>query len=154
MHRIIDGFLPAGWTLSQKSEGDLNGDRLPDAVLTLCKISARDDCFISVIFALPEGGYRLAWENHTLIPHNFNGFGAFSVKRGHLTAHFSELGPGSGLELEFTFRFQNEQFELIGFDRLGAGHGEFLALSVDYLTGRAVMSTGEVTSSSDPGGRA
>src|SRR5438477_230709 len=80
-------FLQRGWKLTDKAIGDLNGDRVPDAVLALWMDDPRNNIHPSydpktrydtnpmmlvVLFGDRNGGYDLASANHALIPRRVN----------------------------------------------------------------------------------
>ncbi len=77
-----EAFVPPGWRIEARAHGDLDGDSRPDLALVLrsqdsAKVLAEEMCekafdtnprMLAVLLAKPGGGYRLAVENHALIP--------------------------------------------------------------------------------------
>lgn len=41
--KIVEDFVPKGWKIQGKVEGDINGDRLADTVLTLIETGTQSD---------------------------------------------------------------------------------------------------------------
>ena len=134
------GFTPAGWKVQTQEAGDLNGDGRPDLAFVLHeadpKLVLRNGALgtreldtnpriLAVAFAQPEGGYKLAAQNSTLIPRsvrpdqedNFDEEGSLHVARGAFSVklhYFSSAGGWDTGSTAFTFRWQNNRFELIG----------------------------------------
>lgn len=147
-----EGFVPPGWRLETKVEGDLNGDGKPDLALVLRDTDARNVVanpdglgpdsldtnprILAVAFARAGGGYALALENHTLIPRHtdpvlddpFDSIArsGLEVARGTLRLRlgvFASAGGWSMATIATTFRWQNGRFELIGYDRTETNRG-------------------------------
>ena len=140
-----DGFVPSGWRLENLVEGDLNGDGRPDAVLVLREdnpdsvIDGRpqggperwdtNPRMLAVLFANAQGGYDLALENHSLIarptdpslqdPLDPDGIqaGEIAIENGTLQITLGYFAEDMG-HMTYTFRYQHERFELIGYDRI------------------------------------
>ena len=172
----VEAFVPKGWRLEHRVDGDLNKDGKPDAVLVLrdndpANIIDNDgmgpDRFdtnprmLAVLFAQPSG-YSLALENHTLIPRADNpvmddyldGDDAVQVRRGAFTVSlhsWASAGTWYTSSTTFTFRHQDGCFRLIGYDSNEAhrGSGETTVTSVNYATGKATVEYGNF-SSDDP----
>ncbi len=142
-----DGFIPRGWAIERRAEGDLNADGLADLALVLRardprNILANDEGLgenpfdtnpriLAVAFARPGGaGYRLAVQNHSLIarrstPVQVDPFGEedsrFEIARGtlRLSLHlFMTAGGWTMGNSTFTLRWQDGALRLIGFDSL------------------------------------
>jgi hypothetical protein len=140
-----EGFVPAGWSIERRAQGDLNADGLADLALVLRardrrNILANNDGFgenpfdtnpriLVVAFARPGGaGYRLAVRNHSLIarrtnPGQLDPFGEedsiFEIARGtlRLSLHlFMTAGGWTMGNSIFTLRWQGDALRLIGFD--------------------------------------
>lgn len=140
-----EGFVPTGWAIERRAEGDLNADGLADLALVLRardprNIIANEEGFgenpfdtnpriLAVAFARPGGaGYRLAVQNHSLIarrtnPAQTDPFGeeesVFEIARGNLrlSLHlFMSAGGWTMGNSTFTLRWQDDALRLIGFD--------------------------------------
>ncbi|WP_395677860.1 hypothetical protein [Inquilinus sp.] len=147
-----EGFVPPGWTLEAKVEGDLNGDGKTDLALVLHATDPKavvanpdglgedpldtNPRILAVAFAKAGGGYALALENHALIPRRtdpvlddpFDSTAAsgLEVARGALRLRlgvFASAGSWSMSTTAMTFRWQNGRFELIGYDRTETNRG-------------------------------
>ena len=171
-----EAFVPPGWRLEYRADGDLNKDGKPDAVLVLrdddpANIIDNDglgpDRFdtnprmLVVLFA-QSSGYSVALEDHTLIPRADNpvmddyleGEEAVQVRRGAFTVglhSWASAGTWYTSGTTFTFRHQNGCFRLIGYDSTEAhrASGETTDTSVNYVTGKATVEYGNF-SSDDP----
>ncbi|WP_224082535.1 hypothetical protein [Cupriavidus laharis] len=81
--KSAEGFVPKGWRLESRSDGDLNNDGRSDLVLVLRQQRAsnivRHDGMgqnpldtnpriLAVAWSRADGGYALAVQNHALIP--------------------------------------------------------------------------------------
>ena len=172
-----EGFAPAGWKVQKSAVGDLNGDGRPDAVLVLQNtkpslvVASKDveggnldtnQRTLVVVFAKPEGGYALAAQNSTLIPRwteasqddNFAAEGKLSVTRGAFTVtelYFASQGGWDTGMVAYTFRWQNNRFELIGAENnnLKRNTGGTVHSSVNYTTCKVVVTAqGEIDAKS------
>ena len=165
----IEGFVPTGWLLNAKAEGDLNRDGLPDAALVVQMNDPRnlvssewdpEDRYNSnprmlvLAFARKEGGFELAAKDHALIPRLENQnqddpFDEVSIRNGALQIKMHLFMDAGGWEMggsAFTFRWQDGGFKLIGFDgdEVHRGSGETTEVSINYLTGRKLLKTGNI----------
>jgi hypothetical protein len=168
----VADFVPQGWCLEAREEGDLNGDGRPDVVLVLRQqdpsnvVSHTDGLgenpldtnprILAVAFARAEGGYTLALQNHALIPRHevptiedMLEEGGVSIQRGGLrvTLHFwANAGSWSMGNTSYTFRWQNGHFELIGYDSdsVMRNSGASESLSINYSTGKVKRTTGNM----------
>jgi hypothetical protein len=170
----IDSFVPKGWRLEMSRKGDLNKDGMPDHVLVLrCNDPeniVNNDGFgpndfdtnpriLAVVFARKEGGYNRVLANQTLIPRNDNpsmedpldsiAASGIEIKNGALHVQlgiFYSAGSWTMGSKDFTFRWQDGDFRLIGFDEntVQRNSGETTGTSVNYLTGRMKVTTGSI----------
>lgn len=155
-------FVPAGWKLESSASGDLNGDGRADLAIVLRGANRRNIVanpdglgqnpfdtnprILAVLFGQATGGYRLALENHTLIPRpdnpvasDFLEDGGVKIERGVLKvtmSFFLSAGGWGTAARTYTFRWQNSRFELIGFDKrdLQRNTGEMVSTSINYST--------------------
>jgi hypothetical protein len=170
------GFAPAGWTLEQTQTGDLNGDGLPDLALAfhqadphnvipneggLCGDTLNTNPrILAVALAVPGGGYRLAMQNHSLVPRYDNACaddwfaepdGGIAIQHGTLRVAlytFMSAGGWSTGTTTLTFRWQQDTLRLIGFDysNVQRNSGEMTTLSINYLTRRVKTARGRTDS--------
>lgn len=169
----VDAFVPNGWRIEQQPRGDLNKDGREDVVLVLrmqdrANIVENDGLgpdefdtnprMLAVLFA-DTVGYRLAVEDHALIPRPDNpvmddylgGGDAVQVRRGGFSVSlhaWASAGSWSTSNTTFTFRHQDGCFRLIGYDHGGLhrGSGETNSVSINYSTHKAVLETGSTES--------
>lgn len=162
-----DEFVPAGWTLVEALEGDLNGDGSPDLALLMRESDPRkierdgvelntNPYRIAVAFRAGEGTYRLTMENHRLIPRHTNRqvenpFEDFALNNGSLVVHlhhFANMGGWGMATMKYRFRYQQGAFHLIGYDRIDTQRntGAVETVSVNYLTGKVKHGKGSIDS--------
>ena len=161
-------FVPDGWSLEHEKQGDLNKDGLPDLLLVLRQTyksnASEPDTFdplnrmLLVAFRENEGNdYRLALLNTTLIPPRetsslddiLSEAGDIIISNGtfkvSLYLFMSAAGWDTGTS-RFHFRYQNNAFALIGYDRDNThrSSGKTTETSVNYLTRKAKITTGNI----------
>lgn len=157
------GFVPAGWEILVRRQGDLNGDGARDLVLLL---KMRDPAnivgipmghesrrldtnphLLLVAFA-ERGGYRRAAVNRGLFPRPTvpatgdvpPGEETIRIERGGLVVWFEHLRGWSS----HRFRWQDGAMRLIGYDDSGVSGGCMTGTSINYLTGRARLTAGYI----------
>ena len=169
----VDAFVPTGWALEQHDEGDLDKDGRDDVVMVLrmqspANVIANDGLgaerfdtnprLLAVLFA-GEGGYRLALQDHALIPRPDNpvmddyldGDDAVTVRRGAFTVSlrsWASAGSWYTSATTFTFRQQDGCFRLIGYDQtwLHRASGETGSTSLNFAAGKGVFEQGTMES--------
>ena len=115
---------------------------------------------IVVAFAGNEGGgFRLAASDDKLIPRLDNPnqddpFDSIAIANGSLKLKmrlFMSMGGWEMNDTSFTFRWIDERFRLIGFDRNSTmrNSGRTENTSINYLTGRKVVTTGSIDGRAD-----
>jgi hypothetical protein len=164
---MLDAFIPKEWTLAAKAAGDINGDKLSDAVLVLHMTSPRNRIapsfapdtrydtnpfMLVVALARKGGGYELGAANHALIPRRENPnqeepFEQVSIANGTLKVkmqQFLEAGGWRLAKIAYTFRWRDGGLKLIGFDRdaLIKDTGETEVISINYVTRQKRIATG------------
>ena len=165
----LEAFVPKMWKLEAKATGDLNGDKLPDAALVLHmqdpnNMVASDwdptrkydsnPRMLLVLFAKPAGGFSLAAANHEIIPRLENQnqedpFDAVEIHGGTLRLKMHVFMSAGGWwmgNVGFTFRWQDGDFKLIGFDRDGVQRNTGVTdkLSINFLTRAKVETDGHL----------
>lgn len=165
----VDAFVPKKWKLEAKATGDLNGDKLPDAALVLHMADPANlvpldwdpgqkydsnPRMLVVLFGRKGGGYTLAEADQKLIPRRENQnqddpFDEVAIANGTLRVKIHLFMSAGGWEMggsAFTFRWQDGDFKLIGFDgdTVMRNSGETEEVSVNYLTGRKLVKRGNI----------
>jgi hypothetical protein len=145
--RTLDDFTPRGWAAADKTEGDLNADRIADIAAILVPVSAGSPVeegprLLAVLLGGADGKFRLAGSNDELLVCVHCGgvkeSAGIEIKKGVLIV--SQM-TGSREYTDQTWRFRYSpklsRFVLIGKDRtdgdaiLGAGD----KVSSNFLTG-------------------
>ena len=169
--KLPSDFVPTGWKLEKELTGDLNKDGWLDAVMVLVdndpnnivadpQYSDREPFnsnprMLAVVFAEPNAkSYKLMLENHKFLPRfidlggqeNYED-GNISLDRGTIRIELFNLG-GSIVRPSFQFRWQNNQFELIGFQNtiVDRSSGSVRSTEINFSTGVVVRSTGSISS--------
>ncbi len=146
-------FIPKGYVLFEKINGDLNKDGIEDCVLIVkgtdsAKIVTdeyrgrldRNRRGILVLF-YQKGQYELVIKNYDCFSSENEDGGVYyppelsvEIKKGNLYVHY---GHGRYGYWQYTFRFQNSDFELIGYDE-GIHRGPIVNMetSINFLTKR------------------
>ncbi|HEX4652134.1 MAG TPA: hypothetical protein VH250_11595 [Granulicella sp.] len=171
------GFVVPGWKMQGLANQDLNGDGIIDIVFVLhdtdkknivtipstvpCNSGEGDPPVDSnphllvVAFGNPGGkGFHRVLANATFIPRLAQSdmddpYTGISVKHGTFSVKlslFASIGGGSGND-SYTFRFQHNRFELIGYDDVSVDRstGEVDTTSADLISGREKLSTGSIS---------
>ncbi|RNL50707.1 hypothetical protein [Pedobacter jejuensis] len=143
----ITDFVPAKWKLIAQAKGDLNKDGLEDCALVIENtnpenlLSNKDKLggdtlnvnprYLLVIFKKSNGIYELATKNTSFIPpanseespcltDPFAENGGIEINKGLLSVHlqnFYSCGAWEVYNFDYIFRYQNQQFELIGYNK-------------------------------------
>lgn len=157
----IEDFVPYGWALWAVSYGDLNKDNLQDAVVV---VQNQDIVFVQtkgtgdnaieydanprvlmVLLKNKGAGYTLADFNNTFImrnsnPARYDPFQAVTINKNGILAidyHFCYVaGDRKHTNATYKFRYQNNNFELIGTEIMDADAktGESTDYSFNFMT--------------------
>ncbi|WP_191859472.1 hypothetical protein [Hanstruepera ponticola] len=149
-------FIPEGYVEFEKYYGDLNKDGLKDCVLIIKKTDTtnivtyrfdkkadRNRRGIVVLFKNEEG-YQLADKNYNCFSSENEDGGVYfppdlwiEIKNEKLCVHY---GYGRYGYWEYTFRFQNSNFELIGYDSSSnRGPVANTVTSINFLTKKKLV---------------
>lgn len=166
-----DAFAPPGWRMEASAVGDLDKDGDEDVVFVLhetdpTKVLKNEGLGIPELDTNPrilgvgfrEGsGYRLAMQNSTVIPRHiepvledpFSAEGGLEVARGAFSVTLTNFANAGGWEAgnaKLTFRWQNNRFELIGWERytVRRNTGEVGERSANFSTGMLQTTTGSI----------
>jgi hypothetical protein len=166
-------FVPEGWKLESEIKGDLDKDGTDDLALVLRMADPANVIkpyegsnttldtnprMLAVALAGKDGRYRLAFENHTLIPRNLNSsqedplseMGGVTVENGTLKVALYLFMSAGGWDMgntRFTFRIEKEKLRLIGYDssNVNRGSGIIEEVSINLLTGKVILTTGSIS---------
>jgi hypothetical protein len=148
-------FIPAGYFVFEEIRGDLNKDNQEDYVFI---IKGTDkDKFVKdeyrgqldrnrrgIIIALKnQNQYELVLENRVCFSSENEDGGVYyapelsvSISKGNLEVHY---GHGRYGYWAYKFRFQNSDFELIGYDSSQGGPVEESFTSINFLTKKMLV---------------
>lgn len=167
-------FIPVGWKLIKEAKGDLNKDGLADVALVIENkdprnfISNTDKLggdtlnlnprLVLVAFKKANGTYQLVAKNASFIPtqHNekspcltdpFAENGSIEIAKGLLSIHFQNFYSCGAWEIynfDYIFRYQNQKFELIGYNKssINRSSGEQISTTLNFSTMKMNYSTG------------
>lgn len=163
-------FVPAGWKLLDKTDGDLNGDGRLDAALIIQRndpsgvISNSDGLGFDTYDTNPRvllvtiqddlGQYQLVGRDDDIIPDHDrptidDPYELMRIDGGKLHLHirfFANAGSWSMFANIFHFRWSGNAMQLIGFDKnyVHRGSGEMSQASVNYLSCKRKDSAGSI----------
>ena len=161
--KTVDDFVPKGWKEILTTNGDLNKDKLEDTVIVIEKDDVLGPDYLNlnsrillVLFKQKDGTYILASkndkgfiqsENDEENPTLMDTLTGISIKNNTLRINFDyflSAGSYSASQTIFTFRFQNNRFELIGFDNISfmRNSGEQEEFSINFSTNKIKTTTG------------
>ena len=169
--KTINDFIPKGWKKILTANGDLNKDKLEDTVIVIEKEDKKNikknDGFgpeelnlnpriLLVLFKQKDGAYILAAkndkgfiqsENDQENPTLMDTLNGINIKNHILRINFSYfLSAGSWWTSTdiYIFRFQNNVFELIGYESNAymRNTGEEEGTSINFSTNKAKITTG------------
>jgi hypothetical protein len=143
-------FLPKGYVIFEKITGDLNNDGIEDCILIIKGTDTnkivtdehrgkldRNRRGIIILFNKKDH-FELALKNYNCFSSENEDGGVYfapelsiEIKKGNLYVHY---GHGRYGYWEFTFRFNNSDFELIGYDETNGGPVIESETSVNFLT--------------------
>ncbi len=170
----VEDFIPKGWKEILRTTGDLNGDGIVDEVLVIEDTKPENykvnDSFgthklnlnprtLLVLFKDKKGGYRLGAKNdsgfieiensemNSCLMDPLLAEGGITIEKGLLKIHFHYwLSCGSYYVNNslYIFRFQNNRFELIGFDHsdFHRASGVENSSSINFVTKKKSSTTG------------
>jgi len=161
----IEDAVPEGWSIEQRHDADFNGDGRADALLLLRSPAPADTTpprMLAVVLGTAEpGGFTVDATNRELVPHDPSGRledpladGGIALGEGGFELTLGMLGGAGSYEaatMRYGFRYQDGCVRLIRYRRAQT-HRATLAtrdLSVDFLTGEVVETTGNAQSADD-----
>lgn len=169
----VKAFIPKGWKMILQSTGDLNKDGLADEAIVIENTDVRNFVtneglgqeklnlnprILLILFRINANVYRLAAKNHSFIPSANDKEstclsdplmqeGGISIEKGLLEIHyqyFYSCGSWYITNKDYTFRFQHQRFELIGYDEysIHRSSGEQANTSINFSTKKRSETTG------------
>ena len=121
--------------LVKKIDGDLNKDNISD-VVKVFKDPKKGDFKVSIFFGTQDGKYTLINDNTTLLSVSDGtisdeNFPLIEIKKGILILNYELLRGQSN----YKFRFQNSNFEMIGYDNTSSdGNGYMEKVDINLST--------------------
>ena len=169
--KTVNDFIPKGWKKILTTNGDLNKDKLEDTVIVIEKEDKKNikkndvlgpdylnlnPRILLVLFKQKDGTYILASkndkgfiqsENDEENPALMDTLNGINIKNNILRINFSYfLSAGSWWTSTnvYIFRFQNNVFELIGYESNAymRNTGEEEGTSINFSTNKAKITTG------------
>ena len=148
-------FIPAGYVLFEKVFGDLNKDKQEDCILVI-KGTNKNSIVLNeygemadrnrrgiIILLKTKNGYQKATENINCFSSENEDGGIYfppdliiGVERGNLSIHY---GHGRYGFWRYTFRYQQSDFKLIGYDEQNGGAVIKSELSLNFLTKKKLL---------------
>ena len=169
--KTVNDFIPKGWKVLLTARGDLNNDKLEDTAIVIEKddkknIKKNDSLgpeylnlnprVLLVVFKQKDGTYVLAVKNDKGFiqsegdeenPTLMDTLDEISIKNNILKIDFNYVlsaGSWAASHTVYTFRFQNNRFELIGFDNNSymRNSGEKEEFSLNFSTSKVKITAG------------
>ncbi len=154
-HKNSTDFVPKGYVVFDKSFGDLNKDGQEDCILII-KGTNKDNIVINRFDEKVDRNRRgiiilfKTQESYQLVTMNYNCFfsenedgGVYfppellvKVERGNLIIHYAHGRYGFW---RYTFRYQDANFKLIGYDESSGGIVISNELSINFLTKKKLI---------------
>lgn len=168
----INAFVPKGWKIIYRAKGDLNKDHLADEAIIIQNTNPKNIIknegmgsdklnlnprMLLVLFKT-SGNYSLQDQNTSFIPLENDAentcladplqeTGGINIKNGTLILSYQywlSCGSYGVSNLDYTFRFQNQKMELIGFDTesYSRSSGEETITSLNFSTRKKSETSG------------
>ena len=146
--KSVKDFIPKGWEQLDIAKGDLNKDKLEDVVIVIGNpvINSDDDSVLLVLFKEKDGTYSLVAKNDKNFSKSYIGYSVLDeirIKNNILEIEFF-ISAIYNMNKIYTFRFQNNRFELIGFEENSYDKvtGEADGTSINFSTNKMKTTTG------------
>lgn len=145
--KSVKDFIPKGWEQLNIAKGDLNKDKLEDVVIVIGNpvINSDDDSVLLVLFKEKDGTYSLVAKNDKNFSKSHMGYflEEIRIKNNILEIKFFTFSVDE-INTIYTFRFQNNRFELIGYDKGGYSRlsGDQYRTSINFSTNKMKTTTG------------
>jgi hypothetical protein len=150
--------VPKGWATQWSAGGDLNADGVPDQVIILKRAGNTVDGprRLLIAFGKADGTKSVFADTDTFLPIVEDGRdplandNPITIKNKALRIYVEGTATSNSNET-FTFRYQNSEFQLIGYDSVNQerGTGDYENLSINYSTGNVEKTVGNIAESND-----
>ena len=156
----MEDLLLSNWFLKDSAAGDLNGDNVPDLVAVVewkdtieelrpdKTVNLGSPRILLIFFKNSQTGtFDLVLQHNTFIIRygeggmDPEGYGKVSIKNKVLDIYYSLM---HGLA-DYKFRYQQNDFYLIGAMNSGVGGGQINSWDINFLTKKAKHEWGEIT---------
>jgi hypothetical protein len=168
-----ESFVPAGWAIEVREEGDLNRDGRADLLLVLkaedpANLIVNDPAgpgedewdanprILAAAFAARKGGYELALQSDDFLPRREDPclddpFGGAEIEDGAMKIRlrlWANAGTWYTSDSVFTFRYSSKAFRLVAYANYTTKRntGETWDLGLDYVSRKARMRVGNFSS--------
>ncbi len=147
----LQEFIPAGWKLLDSASSDLNKDGLKDIVMIIQSIKNENTSDIDenhqyasrnllILWRNPGGGFKLAARNNEFIaehddPNMDDPYQDIIIEKGVLKISFSQffsVGSWHIYGYDYVFRYQNDEFTLIGHTHTSLNRGTMESEEYSY----------------------
>jgi hypothetical protein len=165
--KSIEEFIPGDWKVLDKVEGDLNKDNMIDAAIVIeytkeVTIESNEDGEETadtskprVLFILLKdsaGTYNLSTQSNDFILLSSDGamlgdpYSPMEIQNGSLILNFTGGGPSMWV-LKYRFRYQNNDWYLIGATNTGLvrGTGDVETYDYNFITGDVEIKKGNIS---------
>jgi hypothetical protein len=145
--KVIEDFIPAGWTLEERTAGDLNGDGKDDLVLRVIKSGKSGDRprLLVVLLNTKTGWQRLAVADNLLVCDGCGGMlGSIRMQIQKQVLITSQLvGSRNAIDISHSFWIDRKSGKLVcigedlnPYDR---ANGNSITDSRNFLTGKRII---------------
>jgi len=156
--KSVEAFIPKQWVVKDTTIGDLNGDKINDIVLVIepknafnkpqsdtDEITGIQKTLLIILKNKATQNWNLACVNRSFLVKNKNDEGLMYNKptiKNNVLSIFVELLRA---HVDYKFRFQNNNFYLIGATSIGVSAGQIDSWDINFSTKKAKHEWGEIS---------